>query len=101
MKVVIFNREILDALIRCGYRYCYSKTVTDEQAVGQVSIFLTPIGSRPNIRNLPLRYDTYYDLAEEPEQMARGIDEDTAVFVNLNDTLLKECYEQENFDHRQ
>jgi hypothetical protein len=101
MKLIIFNREILEALIRCGFRYCYSKTVADEQLAGQVSIFLTPVSLVPNIRNLPSRYDTYYDLAEEPGQMAMGIDEDTAVFINLDDTLLKECYEQDYFDHRQ
>lgn len=31
--------------------------------------------------------------------MAAGIDEDTTVFINLNDTLIKEYYEQASTNH--
>ena len=99
MGVVRFNQEIFEALTRCGFQYCFSKTVCSEALHDQVSIFLTPIVSEPNIRNLPVGFDTYFDLIEEPEQMMTGIDNDTTVFINLNDTLLKECYEQEHIDH--
>ena len=99
MRVVAFNQEIFDVLVRCGFRYCYAKTVVDEEKAGQVNILLTPVGPKPNIRRLPVQHDTYYKINQEPKQMADGIDADTAVLINLNDTLLKESYGKENTDH--
>lgn len=93
MKVVRFNQEIFDVLTECGFLYCYSKTVTSETTPGKVSIFLTPVGPEPDSRVLPAEYDSYYSLTEEPQQMINVKDENTDVFINLNDTLLKECYE--------
>ena len=52
MRVVAFNEAIYEVLIRCGFRYCYAKTVADDASPGQVKIFLTPVGSRPNIRQV-------------------------------------------------
>jgi hypothetical protein len=83
--LIFFN-----ALILCGFRYCYSKTVVDELA-DRVSIYLTPVYSKPDIHKLPFIYDTYFILTEEPRQMAKGIDIYTNVLVNLSGTLLKEC----------
>ena len=100
MEVVKFNEEIFDALVNKGFKYCYSKTIADEEYPGQINIVLTPLKFRPDIRKLPEPYDTYFKLTEEPKQMASGIDNDTFVFINLKDTLLKEFYEQKNINHR-
>lgn len=99
MKLVEFNTEIFNVLLECGFRYCYSKTVVDEQSPDQIKIVLTPLPYKPDIRKLPKGYDTYFNLKHEPKQMAEGIDNGTFVYIDLDDTLIKACYGKENIDN--
>lgn len=92
MEVVRFNKEIFDVLIKCGFKYCYSRTIADEEYPGQIIIVLTPVKSRPDIGKFPKSYDTCFKLKDEPKQMATRIDTNTFVYINLNNTILKECY---------
>ncbi len=99
MEVVRFNNEIYELLIKCGFRYCCYKTIVNYASPIQISIILTPVRSNPALFNISRKYDAHFYLTHKPQQMADGIDDDTPVYIDLNHTLLKECYEQENTDH--
>ncbi len=83
MKVQL-TPAILDYLIEQGYRYCLSNTQSIDKGSTDVTITLTPVVRRPRLETLPVGYDTYFNISEEPRQMAFGIDE-TEILVDLNE----------------
>lgn len=78
--------DLLSFLLARNYRYCLSKTTLAPND-NDVMITLTPILKQPRTRNLPQNYDTYFSLKREPAQMAKGIDNDTKVWVVLNSSM--------------
>jgi hypothetical protein len=81
MKILLTPR-LLNFLIKKGYKYCLSKTTCIESEHASVSINLTPVKKEPNLKRLPKSYDTYFDITDEPKQMAAGVD-DTLVVMKL------------------
>jgi hypothetical protein len=76
---------LLDFLARQGYKYFLSKTMVADTIGGfSIQIMLTPVVNRPDIRSLPEGFDTYFQINQEPRQMAQGID-DTKVIVRLSE----------------
>jgi hypothetical protein len=51
-------------------------------ADADVFITLTPVKDEPNLKKLPAPHDTYFDIMDEPKQMAESV-QDTIVLVNL------------------
>jgi hypothetical protein len=87
MKVVL-SGSVIKFLIEQGYQYCLSKTTDITNTNVSVSIMLTPVKTRPDIRNLPTGFDTYFNIMEEPLQLSDGVD-DTEVFINIDKDELK------------
>ncbi|MEJ6981798.1 hypothetical protein WG906_15125 [Pedobacter sp. P351] len=81
MKVQL-TPPILDYLIGQGYTYCLSRTQTINKGNTDVTITLTPVTVKPRLETLPLGYDTYFNITQEPKQMALGVDE-TEILVDL------------------
>ena len=75
--------ELLDDLIRRGYRYFLSRTTRILGEDADICITLLPVKKAPSLKNLSQEYDTYFKIGEEPRQMALGIDE-TLVLVDLS-----------------
>ncbi|MDB5009322.1 MAG: hypothetical protein JWR67_2711 [Mucilaginibacter sp.] len=88
MKIEI-TRSLLNFLIDRGYNYCLSRTVCIENYNADISITLTPVKYKPLLKKLPLAYDTFFAIKEEPMQMAEGIDE-TIIWVDLDEDMVKE-----------
>ncbi|XHR96203.1 hypothetical protein ACFJIV_05855 [Mucilaginibacter sp. UC70_90] len=85
MKVQL-TADLPSFLLAHNYRYCLSKTTLATDA-DHVTITLTPTLKQPRTRNLLDACDTYFNLKREPAQMAKGLDEDTTVWVELNTTM--------------
>lgn len=83
MKIQL-TPSILDYLIEQGYKYCLSNTQSIDKGNTDVTITLTPVTWRPRLETMPLEYDTYFNITQEPRQMAWGVDE-TEILVDLND----------------
>jgi hypothetical protein len=82
MKLLL-TPDLLKFLSNEGYKYCFSKT---EELTGKATdccITLTPIRWRPYIKRLPLKYDTFFSINDEPVQLADGLD-DTLVMVSVD-----------------
>ncbi|MBD1363052.1 hypothetical protein IDJ77_04445 [Mucilaginibacter sp. ZT4R22] len=80
----MLTTKLLNGLVSQGYRYCYSKTTAIVGDDANICITLVPVKTEPSLINLPEKFDTYFDLAEEPVQMALGVDE-TIILVDLVD----------------
>ena len=87
MKAILTN-SVLSFLIKQGYQYCLSKTTDITNTNVSVSITLTPVKARPDIRNLPAEFDTYFNIMEEPLQLSAGVD-DTEIFIIIDKDELK------------
>src|ERR1700761_9079855 len=75
---VLLTPPLLAFLQNEGYTYCLSKT--ELQPVGDdVLIKLLPVHTEPDVTNIPQPYDTYFDIDDEPAQMADGVDGLTVV----------------------
>lgn len=85
MKLQLTSHLLL-FLEKSGYRYFLSKTVPDAYGPDIIGITLLPISIRPNTRNLPKDFDTYFCINQEPKQMAEGV-EGTLIFVKMNADL--------------
>ncbi len=83
MKIQL-TPSILDYLIEQGYKYCLSNTQSIDKGITDVTITLTPVTRRPRLETMPLEYDTFFNITQEPRQMALGVDE-TEILVDLND----------------
>ena len=83
MKVQL-TPPILDYLIQQGYTYCLSSTQSINKGDTDVTITLTPVTGRPRLESLPPGYDTYFNITQEPKQMALGVDE-TEILVDLEE----------------
>ena len=83
MKVQL-TPPILDYLIEQGYTYCLSRTQSINKGSTDVTITLTPVTGRPRLETLPSGYDTYFNITQEPKQMAQGVDE-TEILVDLEE----------------
>jgi hypothetical protein len=81
MKIQI-TPPFINFLIAVGYRYCYSRTTCAETNGTDVCITLTPVKSAPRLKSLPVAYDTYFQMKEEPLLMSHGVDNDTVVVVD-------------------
>jgi hypothetical protein len=88
MKIQI-TPPLISFLITAGYRYCYSRTTCTQTNGTDICITLTPVKSAPRLRSLPVAYDTYFLMKEEPLLMARGMDDDTAVVIDTTGGELK------------
>ncbi|TWR28875.1 hypothetical protein FPZ43_11430 [Mucilaginibacter pallidiroseus] len=74
------TKGLLCFLKNKGYRYCLSKTTIAGCEGEIVRITLTPKKQRPRIRFLPKGYDSYFNINEDLQLMANGID---GVFVEV------------------
>lgn len=83
MKVQL-TPPILDYLIEQGYTYCLSRTQSINKGDTEVTITLKPVTGRPRLETLPLGYDTYFNITQEPKQMALGVD-GTEILVDLEE----------------
>jgi hypothetical protein len=81
MKIQL-TPSILDYLIEQGYKYCLSNTQSIDKGSTDVTITLTPVTRRPRLETMPLEYDTFFNITQEPRQMAMGVDE-TEILVDL------------------
>lgn len=80
----ILTTELLDRLISQGYCYCLSRTTAIIGEDADTCITLMPVINEPLLIDLPEKFDTYFEIGEEPRQMAMGIDE-TIVLVDLSE----------------
>lgn len=89
-KVAVVKVPVTPALIKFlivrGYSYCLSRTECDH--LDKINITLSPVTSKPILEHLPQKYDTFFDIKEEPRQMAEGID-DTVVWINLKPNMFE------------
>jgi hypothetical protein len=83
----ILTTELLDNLISQGYRYCLSRTTTILGPDADICITLLPVKRLPTLKKLPARFDTFFNISEEPRQMAMGVDE-TIILVDLSATAV-------------
>ncbi|MEO3407650.1 hypothetical protein AAFN85_27270 [Mucilaginibacter sp. CAU 1740] len=89
MKLLL-TPELLKFLNKQGFKYCLSKTtLCESKDADHLNITLTPARSRPKLKHLSLKYDTYFSINREPAQMAMGID-DTLVLVQMDKQLIVE-----------
>ncbi|QJD96688.1 hypothetical protein HH214_12795 [Mucilaginibacter robiniae] len=80
---------LLNFLITQGYSFCLSKTQCVEAHDFETLITLKPVKYRPATRHLPLGFDTYFSLNQEPRQMAEGL-MDTLVMVDIHPLELRD-----------
>lgn len=86
--MMILTPQLLGALIEQGYTHCLSKTICTFEQNTSINIILTPVKKKPKLTELPIQYDTYFQITREPLQMSYGVD-DTRIHINLNDIVLK------------
>ena len=85
----ILTVELLDELMRQGYRYCLSRTTTILGEDADTCITLKPVKQAPVLKQLPLEYDTFFRINEEPRQMALGVEE-TIILIDLSKVIRNE-----------
>ncbi|GAA4326435.1 hypothetical protein GCM10023149_29250 [Mucilaginibacter gynuensis] len=84
---ILLTPDLLDFLIRQGYRYCLCKTYPPDREKVRRSIVLTPLTQRAWPAGWLMDHDALFDLRREPARMAEGID-DFLVFVNVPGFIL-------------
>lgn len=72
--ITLLTPTLLEFLSANGYRFCLSKTIVTRSKDADVAILLKPVKTRPLLKRLSLRFDTYFSINREPKQMAEGID---------------------------
>lgn len=80
--IIPLTPRILGYLIEKSYTHVLSKTVEHEDD-GTITITLVPVKEKPSLEVLPDGFDTYYQITQEPMQMACGIDNTTTVVIDL------------------
>jgi hypothetical protein len=80
--IIPLTTRILGYLIEKGYSFVLAKHLENEDE-GTVSITLSPVKHKPELEYLPEGFDTYYQITQEPMQMACGIDNTTSVLIDL------------------
>jgi hypothetical protein len=83
----LFTPQLLRFLTIDGFRYCLSRTTELNNGPNEILITLTPVRTEPDIHNLPAAYDTYFEIDEEPVQLANGVD-DVIVMIRLDSQTL-------------
>jgi PAS domain S-box-containing protein len=73
--------QLVGELIEKGYTYVLSNTSSDVN--GQVTITLKPVRQKPGTGQLPVGYETYHKITQEPLQWACGVD-NTTIMVDYN-----------------
>ena len=86
MKIPV-TPALLKLVVSKGFRYCYSKTTCVDTAEADVCITLKPVRRSPCLSRLPKAYDTYFNMGQEPVQMAAGVDR-TLIFFDIDKNLL-------------
>lgn len=76
------NTRILGYLIEKGYGFVFAKNEEDIKT-GTLTITLLPVREKPEVEHLPAGFETYYQITQEPMQMACGIDNATMVVIDL------------------
>ena len=79
---------LLDFLIIEGYEYCLSKTAGINTPDTSESITLVPVKTKRLLKRLSGSFDKYFNIKNEPVQMAEGFDE-TLVMVEIDSSDLK------------
>lgn len=79
----ILTPDLLESLIAQGYRYCLSRTTCIVGDDADTCITLTPVKYAPALKRLPLKYDTYFKIGDEPRQMSMGVNE-TIILVDMH-----------------
>lgn len=96
------NTRILGYLIEKGYGFVFAKNEEDTKT-GTLTITLLPVREKPEVEHLPAGFETYYQITQEPMQMACGIDNATMVVIDLPldesipDLLPEEVLEDDTF----
>lgn len=96
------NTRILGYLIEKGYGFVFAKNEEDIKT-GTLTITLLPVREKPEVEHLPAGFETYYQITQEPMQMACGIDNATMVVIDLPldesipDLLPEEVLEDDTF----
>ena len=79
---------LLDFLIIEGYEYCLSKAGGINTQDAKESITLIPVKGKRLLNQLSNSFDKYFNIKNEPAQMAGGFD-DTLVMVEIDSSDLK------------
>lgn len=82
MKTELTPR-LLGFLIKKGYRYFLSQTTRSDREDIRVCITLKPVKKHPLLQKLPQPFNAYYNIIQEPVQMATGMN-NTAILVELD-----------------
>jgi hypothetical protein len=83
--------RLLGFLIKRGYKYLLSQTSCINQEDAYIGITLKPVKKHPVLQKLPRPFQAYYNIIQEPVQMAFGLN-NTSVMVELSSK------EQEKFE---
>lgn len=79
---------LLDFLIIEGYKYCLSNAAGINTQDAGKAITLIPVKSKRLLNRLSDGVDKYFNIKNEPMQMAEGFD-DTLVMVEIDSSDLK------------
>jgi hypothetical protein len=85
MKAIL-TEQLWQYLKDKGYTHFFSKTTIVNKPFASVCITLVPVKTKPVFARLPMEYDTFFDIDEEPRQMAKGVD-DAEVLVELKEDI--------------
>lgn len=80
--IIPLTPRIVGYLIEKGYAYVLA-TTNEHADEGTITITLFPVKERPSLESLPEGIETYYQITQEPMQMACGIDNITTVVIDL------------------
>jgi len=83
----LLTPDLLKIITEMGYCYCLSRTTNIDSGEADICITLFPVVQEPNLADLPEGYDNYFEISEEPAQLAAGIPE-THVMVDISEILL-------------
>lgn len=65
--------RLLGFLIKRGYKFFLSQTSSINQDDANIGISLKPVKKHPLLQKLPQPFQTYYNIIQEPVQMAFGV----------------------------
>ena len=83
----ILTTDLLDSLVRQGYRFCLSRTTFLLGDDDDRCVTLLPVKDKPFSNHLPGQFDACYEINKEPLQMAKGADE-SIVLVDLSEVTI-------------
>ncbi|GAC1310711.1 MAG: hypothetical protein NVSMB24_28520 [Mucilaginibacter sp.] len=87
----VLTPGLLQFLIAKGYTHCFSKK-TFVCGDANLCITLTPVNYFPAFGELPQDFDAFYNISDEPAQMAKGI-EHALVLVDMSQVRLEHRFE--------